>query len=82
MLLEDEGVTLRGLFIIATDGTLKIQVVNDNNIGRNVDEVLRLVQALQYNDEHGEACPANWTPGGDTIVPDVEKSKDYFSKAS
>ena len=80
VLLEDDGITLRGLFIIDPEGVVKIQIVNDNNIGRNVDEVIRLVQALQYSAEHGEVCPANWTPGGDTIVPDVERSKEYFHK--
>jgi alkyl hydroperoxide reductase subunit AhpC len=79
VLLEDDGITLRGLFIIDPEGELKIQMVNDNNIGRNVDEVLRLVKALQYNAKHGEVCPANWNPGDDTIVPEVEGSKAYFS---
>jgi alkyl hydroperoxide reductase subunit AhpC len=79
VLLEDDGITLRGLFIIDPEGELKIQMVNDNNIGRNVDEVIRLVKALQYNAEHGEVCPANWNPGDDTIVPEVEGSKAYFS---
>lgn len=82
VLLEDAGITLRGLFIINPDGDLKISMVNDNNIGRNTKEVLRLIQALQYNDQHGEVCPANWEPGKDTIVPDVDKSKDFFSKVN
>ena len=80
VLLEDDGITLRGLFIIDPEGVVRIQMVNDNNIGRNVDEVLRLVQALKFSAEHGEVCPANWTPGDDTIVPEVDKSKEYFAK--
>ncbi|KAL1232475.1 Peroxiredoxin [Trichinella spiralis] len=48
-------------------------------VGRNVDEVLRLIQALRHADEFGEVCPANWKPGGLTIRPD--KSEEYFSKA-
>lgn len=80
VLMEEAGITLRGVFIIDPEGVLKIMMVNDNNIGRNTKEVLRLVQALQFNAKHGEVCPANWEPGSDTIVPDVSKSKDYFSK--
>lgn len=45
---------------------------------RCVDEVLRLVQAFQYTDEHGEVCPAGWKPGEKTLVPDVKSSKNYF----
>ncbi|HOS63958.1 MAG TPA: peroxiredoxin, partial [Candidatus Latescibacteria bacterium] len=80
VLIEDEGVALRGLFIIDRDGIVRIQIVNDLGIGRNIEEVLRLLKALQYTEEHGEVCPANWQPGGDTIVPDVEGSKEYFAK--
>lgn len=80
VLLEDAGITLRGVFIINPDGILKISMINDNNIGRNTHEVLRLVQALQFSDQHGEVCPANWEPGQDTIVPDVEKSRSFFQK--
>jgi peroxiredoxin 2/4 len=57
--LEDEGISLRGLFIIDPEGVVKYQLVHDNNIGRNVDEVLRVLQALQS----GGLCPINWKPG-------------------
>ncbi len=80
VLLEDAGITLRGLFIINPEGHLKIMMTNDNNIGRNTHEVMRLVQALQYSDQHGEVCPANWEPGKDTIIPDVDKSRSFFEK--
>jgi len=81
VLIEEVGISLRGVFIIDPNGILKVQMVNNNNIGRNVKEVLRLVQADQYVESHaGEVCPANWTPGGDTMIADVKKSKDYFSK--
>ncbi len=80
VLIEDAGVALRGLFIIDRDGIVRVQIVNDLGIGRNIDEVLRLLKALQYTEEHGEVCPANWQPGGDTIIPDVEGSKEYFAK--
>ncbi len=80
VLIEDAGVALRGLFIIDPEGVLRVQIVTDLNIGRNIGEVLRLVQAAQYTAEHGEVCPANWTPGGDTIKPGVDSSKEYFAK--
>ncbi|RHZ17094.1 hypothetical protein DYB37_011226, partial [Aphanomyces astaci] len=54
--------------------------VNDLPVGRNVDEILRLVQAFQYTDEHGEVCPAGWTPGAATLVADPNGSKAYFNK--
>ena len=54
--------------------------MNDLPVGRSVDETLRLVQAFQYTDQHGEVCPANWKPGAETIIPDPEAKKQYFSK--
>jgi peroxiredoxin (alkyl hydroperoxide reductase subunit C) len=76
----DAGVALRGLFIIGPDGTLRQKTVNDLPVGRNVDETLRLVKAFQFTDEHGEVCPANWTPGAATMKADPVKSLEYFSK--
>jgi alkyl hydroperoxide reductase subunit AhpC len=63
VLLKDKGITLRGAFLVSPDGILKSMIVNDLEIGRNVDELLRLVKAFQT----GELCPINWTPGGDTL---------------
>ena len=63
VLVEEEGVALRGLFIISPTGELRYQTVFDNNIGRDVDELLRVLQALQT----GGLCPANWRPGGATL---------------
>lgn len=80
VLLEDQGVALRGLFIIDDKGILRQITVNDLPVGRSVDEVLRLVQAFQFTDKHGEVCPAGWRPGADTIVPDKKDSEKYFSK--
>jgi hypothetical protein len=51
-----------------------------HQVGRSVDETLRLVQAFQYTDKHGEVCPAGWKPGADTIVPDPKEKLDYFTK--
>lgn len=59
VLIEEEGVALRGLFIIDPDGELKYQVVNHNDVGRSVEETLRVLQALQS----GGLCPMNWRPG-------------------
>eukprot|EP01012_Entosiphon_sulcatum_P032095 TRINITY_DN40846_c0_g1_i1.p1 TRINITY_DN40846_c0_g1~~TRINITY_DN40846_c0_g1_i1.p1 ORF type:complete len:221 (+),score=35.41 TRINITY_DN40846_c0_g1_i1:26-664(+) len=79
--LLDSGIALRGLFIIDGTGTVRSSIVNDLPVGRSVDETLRLVQAFQFVDKHGEVCPAGWQPGKDTIKPTVEGSKEYFSKA-
>uniref|UniRef100_A0A3P8PNX5 Peroxiredoxin-1 n=1 Tax=Astatotilapia calliptera TaxID=8154 RepID=A0A3P8PNX5_ASTCA len=80
VLKEDEGIAYRGLFIIDDKGTLRQITINDLPVGRSVEETLRLVQAFQFTDKHGEVCPAGWKPGNDTIKPDVQKSKDFFSK--
>jgi alkyl hydroperoxide reductase subunit AhpC len=77
---EDDGVTLRGLYIIDDKGILRQITMNDLPVGRSVDETLRLVQAFQFVDKHGEVCPANWKPGKDTIKADVKDAKEYFSK--
>merc|ERR1711881_111961 len=77
--LLDAGISLRGLFIIDPTGVLRQITMNDLPVGRSVDETIRLVQAFQYTEEHGEVCPANWKPGSKTIIPDPEKKLDYFS---
>ncbi|KAF8362978.1 prdx-2 [Pristionchus pacificus] len=83
VLKEDEvekntGIAYRGLFIIDPQGILRQITVNDLPVGRSVDETLRLVQAFQFVDKHGEVCPAGWTPGADTI--DTKDAKKYFEK--
>jgi len=80
--LEDAGHTLRGLFIIDGKGTLRQITMNDLPVGRSVDETLRLVQAFQYTDQHGEVCPAGWKPGADTIIPDPNDKLKYFNKVN
>jgi len=80
VLKEDEGIAFRGLFIIDKTGTLRQITINDLPVGRSVDETLRLIKAFQFNDEHGEVCPAGWRPGADTIKPDFKLSQIYFSK--
>ncbi|KAF3766166.1 hypothetical protein M406DRAFT_68536 [Cryphonectria parasitica EP155] len=81
VLIEEEGIALRGLFIIDPKGVLRQITVNDLPVGRNVDETLRLVEAFQFTDEHGEVCPAGWQSGGETMKADPKGSLEYFSKA-
>merc|ERR1712004_150733 len=80
VLKEDEGIAFRGLFIIDDKGNLRQITINDLPVGRDVDETLRLVQAFQFTDKHGEVCPAGWRPGKTTIIPDVNDKIKYFSK--
>jgi alkyl hydroperoxide reductase subunit AhpC len=72
------GIALRGLFLIDKNGIVRHQVVNDLPLGRSVDEALRMVQALQYVEAHGEVCPANWKAGARTIKPSPQASKEFF----
>ena len=72
------GIALRGLFLIDREGVVRHQVVNDLPLGRSVDEALRMVKALQFFEEHGEVCPANWQEGARTIKPTVSDSKEFF----
>jgi peroxiredoxin (alkyl hydroperoxide reductase subunit C) len=80
VLVEDGSVALRGLYLIDKAGVLRHMLVNDLPIGRSVDEALRVLEALQYVEKHGEVCPANWKPGAATIKPTVKESKEYFAK--
>ncbi|KAI5786287.1 thioredoxin-like protein [Pyronema domesticum] len=80
VLLEEEGVALRGLFIIDPKGIVRQITINDLPVGRSVDETLRLVDAFQFTEKYGEVCPANWAQGADTIKADPKASKEYFTK--
>jgi len=82
VLMEGPGIALRGLFIIDDKGVLQQQTVNNLGVGRNVDEILRLVAAFQSVAKTGEVCPANWKQGSDTMKPDPKGSKEYFKKHS
>eukprot|EP01113_Clastostelium_recurvatum_P010451 TRINITY_DN151_c0_g1_i2.p1 TRINITY_DN151_c0_g1~~TRINITY_DN151_c0_g1_i2.p1 ORF type:complete len:211 (-),score=77.94 TRINITY_DN151_c0_g1_i2:86-694(-) len=79
-LLEEEGHTCRASFVIDGNGVVRSITMNDDPAGRSVDEALRTIQALQFADEHGVVCPANWKPGDKTMHPDPVKSKEYFSQ--
>ena len=79
-LLTDEGVALRGLFIIDKKGIIQHSTINNLAFGRSVDETLRTLQAIQYvQDNPDEVCPANWKPGEKTLYDDPVKSKDFFA---
>ena len=77
VLLEQPGIALRGLFIIDKMNVIRHVTINDLPLGRNVDEVLRVVDAIQFNEEHGEVCPANWQKGEDGMKPTEDGLKEY-----
>ncbi len=79
VLIEEAGVALRGLFLIDKSGIVRHQIVNDLPLGRNVDEALRLVKALQFFEKNGEVCPANWQEGKSGMKADPKESKSFFS---
>lgn len=81
VLLEKEGIALRGLFIIDPKGVLRVININDLPVGRSVTETIRLVEAFQFVEEHGEACPAGWNKGAKTIKADPKGSLEYFAAA-
>ncbi len=78
--LTDDGIALRGLFIIDKDGVVQHSTINNLAFGRSVDETLRTLQALQHVQSHpDEVCPAGWKPGDATMNPDPVKSKEFFA---
>ena len=78
--LFNEEVALRGLFLIDQKGVVRHSTINDLPLGRNVDEALRVVDALQYTEEHGEVCPANWKKGDEAMKPNAEGVATYLAK--
>lgn len=79
--LTAEGtVAYRGLFLIDKQGRVRHQIVNDLPLGRSVDEALRMLDALQYHEAHGEVCPANWTRGKTAMKPSAEGVAAYLSE--
>lgn len=78
--LFDESIALRGLFLIDKDNIIRHAVINDLPLGRNVDEALRMVDALQFTENHGEVCPANWKDGEEGMKPTADGVADYLSK--
>jgi len=82
VLLEDAGIALRGLFLVNPEGVVEHQSINNLPVGRSVEETLRLLKAFQFVAEHGEVCPANWTPDSPTIKPNPTESLEYFDKVN
>ncbi len=78
--LFNESVALRGLFLIDKDGVVRHGLVNDLPLGRNVGEAVRVLDALQYTEKHGEVCPANWKDGEEAMKPTADGVADYLSK--
>ncbi|GFZ08913.1 2-cysteine peroxiredoxin B [Actinidia rufa] len=80
VLIPDQGIALRGLFIIDKEGVIQHSTINNLAIGRSVDETLRTLQALQFVQENpDEVCPAGWKPGEKSMKPDPKLSKEYFA---
>jgi peroxiredoxin (alkyl hydroperoxide reductase subunit C) len=73
-------IAYRGLFLINKEGVVMHETVNFFPLGRSVDETLRMVDALQFNEENGEVCPANWTKGDDGMTASFEGVADYLAK--
>ncbi len=73
-------IAFRGTFLIDKEGTVRHETINDLPLGRNIDEMIRLVDALQYVEKHGEVCPANWEEGKDAMHATREGVADYLSK--
>ena len=80
LVAEGELIAYRGLFLIDRDGKVRHQLVNDLPLGRNVDDALRMVDALQHLEENGEVCPANWVPGKEAMKATHTGVADYLAK--
>jgi peroxiredoxin (alkyl hydroperoxide reductase subunit C) len=77
--LHNEELALRGLFLIDKEGVIRHAVVNDLPLGRSIDEALRMVDALQFTEKHGEVCPANWTVGKEAMKETHEGVAKYLA---
>lgn len=77
---SEGGVAYRGAFLIDKDGIVRSQIVNDLPLGRNMEELIRLVDALQFNEEHGEVCPANWKKGDKGMTASPEGVAAYLAE--
>lgn len=73
-------IALRGAFVIDTHGTVRSQIINDLPLGRNIDELLRVIDAIQFHEEHGEVCPAGWNKGDTAIKPTAEGIATFLAK--
>lgn len=80
VLTPDGAVAFRGLFLIDKEGKVRHQIVNDLPLGRNVEEAIRMVDALQFHEQNGEVCPANWQKGKEGMKPSAEGVATYLAK--
>jgi peroxiredoxin (alkyl hydroperoxide reductase subunit C) len=78
--LLNDSVALRGSFLIDTDGTVRHAVINDLPLGRNIDEMLRMVDAMLFTNEYGEVCPAGWHKGEEGMKPSTDGVAEYLEK--
>ena len=78
--LLDKSVALRGSFLIDADGTVRHAVINDLPLGRNIDEMIRMVDTMLFTNEHGEVCPAGWSKGDEGMKPDTAGVAEYLAK--
>ena len=78
--LLDAGIALRGTFLIDREGVVRHAVINDLPLGRNTDEALRMVDALQFHEQHGDVCPANWIEGKEAMTPTAAGVAEYLTK--
>jgi peroxiredoxin (alkyl hydroperoxide reductase subunit C) len=78
--LLEAGIALRGLFLIDKQGKVRHLLVNDLPLGRSVEEALRMLDALQFHEEHGEVCPANWHAGEEAMKPTAAGVASYLAK--
>lgn len=79
-ILFNDSIALRGLFLIDRDGIVRHELVNDLPLGRSVDEAIRMLDALQFFEEHGEVCPANWKRGEKAMKPTAEGVAEYLAE--
>jgi len=79
-ILIEQGIALRGLFLIDKEGIVRHAVVNDLPLGRSVPEALRLLTALRHFERHGDVCPANWQEGDEAMKPSAEGVAEYLAK--
>ena len=79
-ILSGDSVALRGLFLIDKEGVVRHELVNDLGLGRSVDEAIRMLDALQFSEQHGEVCPANWREGDEAMKPTADGVADYLAK--
>jgi len=76
------GVSLRGSFLIDEDGNVRHEMKNDLPLGRNIDEMLRLIDALDHHNKHGEVCPAGWAQGKAGMKPSDDGMRDYLANSA